>query len=102
MEKETTRCSKEYQDFRQHILERDNYCCKHCGRGKFNMLYYPPLEVHHVKSWKDYPELRLDENNCFVLCKRCHKYTDNFGSDKFNYLMGWKRKTDLLEEVISF
>jgi len=101
MTNEITRGSKEYIDFRQHILERDNYCCKHCGRGKFNMLYYPPLEVHHIKSWKDYPELRMNEDNCFVLCKRCHKYTDNFGSDKWLYMVGGKRN-NLLEEVISF
>lgn len=32
------------------------------------------LQGHHIKSFKDYPELRLDEDNVAVLCKGCNLY----------------------------
>ncbi|WP_410497285.1 HNH endonuclease [Cellulosilyticum sp. ST5] len=30
------------------------------------------LQGHHFKSFKDYPELRLDEDNVPVLCRVCN------------------------------
>ena len=31
------------------------------------------LNAHHIKSFKDYPNLRLDVDNGICLCKDCHK-----------------------------
>ena len=62
---------KEYALFRLNILKRDNYTCKECGSKE-------RLQVHHIKSRKDYPELIMDENNCITLCITCHSKTDNF------------------------
>lgn len=71
-----SRLSKEYLKFKKDILERDNYCCQKCGKGKFNMIKYPDLHVHHIKSWEDYPELRVSQENCIVLCRHCHILAD--------------------------
>ncbi|WP_410496843.1 HNH endonuclease [Cellulosilyticum sp. ST5] len=30
------------------------------------------LQGHHIKSFKDYPELRLAEDNIVVLCRVCN------------------------------
>ena len=30
------------------------------------------LQGHHIKSFKDYPELRLAEDNVTVLCRVCN------------------------------
>lgn len=40
--------------------------CKYCGSQK-------QLEVDHIKSFKKYPNLRLDVNNGQLLCRPCHK-----------------------------
>lgn len=29
-------------------------------------------EFAHIKSWSDYPDLRLDINNVRILCMNCH------------------------------
>jgi 5-methylcytosine-specific restriction protein A len=29
-------------------------------------------DVHHMKKVRDYPELRLDPDNCMALCHACH------------------------------
>lgn len=36
------------------------------------MLTIEHLQGHRVKSFKDYPEFRLDENNVAVLCRVCN------------------------------
>jgi 5-methylcytosine-specific restriction endonuclease McrA len=72
------RGSKEYKDFVKSILERDNWTCNRCGISKFNTLYPPPIQVHHINSFYHYPELRLEPSNCICLCKPCHKLTDTY------------------------
>lgn len=57
----------EYQEWRLSVFERDNHVCQKCLRrgGELN--------AHHIKSYKDFPELRLCLNNGTTLCKQCHK-----------------------------
>lgn len=53
--------------WRNSVRERDGWECKHCGAsgGK--------LHAHHIKSWKDHPELRFDMDNGITLCVPCHE-----------------------------
>ena len=58
--------------WRNAVLNRDKVC-KCCGGHKY-------LEAHHIFSWEDYPDLRLDVDNGVALCKWCHhKYNSYFG-----------------------
>jgi hypothetical protein len=56
------------------IKRKDNYTCRICGdrnyKGRGKSIR---LESHHVKSWKDCPELRYDLNNGITACYDCHK-----------------------------
>jgi len=61
---------KEWQAVRHAVLERDNWCCQHCGARR-------RLEVHHVKRVADHPELAFDPANCLTLCARCHTTQTN-------------------------
>ena len=57
-----------YDKWKDDVKLRDNYTCKKCGchdRDKLNS--------HHIKSWKDFPELRYDVSNGLTLCTKCHK-----------------------------
>jgi len=58
------------QNWKKAVLKRDNYICQHCG------LESEPnsneLDTHHIKDFKDYPELRYNIDNGIVLCKSCH------------------------------
>lgn len=62
---------KLYKEFRETILKRDNYTCQKCGAKN-------RLQVHHIKSRKEYPELIMDADNCITLCITCHSQTDNY------------------------
>ena len=49
----------------REVKDRDGYKCQECGTTE-------DLEAHHIKSWADYPNLRLDVNNGITLCHACH------------------------------
>lgn len=56
-----------YKQFRKKVLARDKYACQWQGcksRKKLN--------VHHIKTWAEYPGFRFDENNGITLCKAHH------------------------------
>ena len=74
------KCGKDrhYYDYRvwlKRVLEHDNYTCQHC-ESKDN------LRVHHMESYENNPELRVEMSNGITLCKFCH--------DNFHHLLGLK------------
>jgi len=52
----------------QKIFMRDNYTCQICD------TYGKSIQVDHIKSWSDFPELRFNMDNCRTLCMACHYY----------------------------
>lgn len=55
-----------WRRFRKYFLaDPENVVCADCKRK-------PSAEVHHVKKIAEFPELRLEPNNCVALCKACH------------------------------
>ena len=68
------RGSKEYDEWRNHVINRDQVC-QCCGGHKH-------LEVHHIFSYKNNPDYRLNPDNGIVLCKWCHgKYHSYYGKN---------------------
>ena len=53
------------KQWKKTILERDLHKCKQCASTY-------RLQVHHVKNWEEFPELRFDINNGITLCISCH------------------------------
>jgi 5-methylcytosine-specific restriction endonuclease McrA len=63
------------------VLKRDNYTCISCRiKGGWNKELKKDikLEVDHIKSFSEYPELRFDTNNGRTLCRDCHQKTENY------------------------
>ena len=55
---------EEYQQFREHVLKRDNYICQYCGKLAEH--------VHHIKPQKLEPFHALDPDYAISVCKDCH------------------------------
>lgn len=60
------RNDKGYAKFRKDVLERDEYTCQICGGNE-------KLEVHHIKPYAGYKNLRTTVSNGITLCEKCHK-----------------------------
>lgn len=60
------------RQWREAVINRDKVC-QCCGGDKH-------LEAHHIFSWHDYPDLRVDVDNGVALCSFCHhRYNSYFG-----------------------
>ncbi len=62
-----------WENWRLSVFKRDDYTCQLCKNksGKNNKV---ELHPHHIKSYKDYQELRFDVNNGLTLCSVCHHF----------------------------
>ena len=88
-ERKNGRCYPEYTEWRNNVLERDNYTCQKCG-GSSGVH----LNVHHIESYNVNKELRTTLENGVTLCAdRCHKgFHHQYGKgnntrDQFNKFM---------------
>lgn len=59
------RSGYQYKKWVTSVYQRDNYTCQKCGAVGM-------IHAHHIKQWKDYPELRYEINNGITLCQDCH------------------------------
>lgn len=50
----------------QAVISRDLATCQECGSTNVE------LHAHHIKPFKDHPELKWDVDNGTTLCFRCH------------------------------
>lgn len=63
--------TKRWSNKREKIIKRDQYHCQRCAR-KYGVLNSNQLQVHHIKSRVDFPELMYDDSNLITVCKRCN------------------------------
>lgn len=59
--------SREYKAWRKAVFDRDKYVCQICGDARGGNL-----NAHHIKPYKDYPDLRYEVSNGITLCEQCH------------------------------
>lgn len=76
-ENEQVRKSKMYKDWHKRIRERDRYTCQKCWTNR-------NIEVHHIKNFSKYSEVRMDDDNGIVLCADCHTEFHRFYGIKDN------------------
>ncbi|AMQ08488.1 hypothetical protein AZE41_08205 [Sporosarcina psychrophila] len=81
---------RKFQTLRKKIVLREKGHCQRC-RIKHDLLITADLECHHIKSYRDFPELAYDENNLIMVCRQCNLDLGNNNKLDFN--------VETLEEV---
>jgi transposase len=67
------------------VKDRDGRRCVECGSTD-------RLHAHHIKRWRDYPDLRYDTDNGVTLCHPCHEKAHGRGF-KFRWPQYAKKRT---------
>ena len=84
------RDSPEYIETLKRVRARDGYRCRLCGK-KITTLpsdqNQESLEVHHLYSYTDYIDKRMDMNNMISLCPSCHSLFNNLTSDNISKIL---------------
>lgn len=79
--------------WKNSVRRRDQFKCQMCGIDGLVECKCcgtkPTLHAHHIKSWKDNPELRFDIDNGVTLCEKCHR-----GLSRITGLIAGKSRTD--------
>lgn len=56
-----------YIEWTRKVFERDGFTCLICKKTGGD------LNAHHIKSWANYPDLRMEIDNGVTLCVKCHQ-----------------------------
>jgi hypothetical protein len=64
------------------VKDRDGWQCTKCGATE-------RLHAHHIKRWRDYPELRYDVSNGVTLCHDHHEEAHGRG-----FKFRWPKKVE--------
>lgn len=62
----TIRESNLYKLWRDAVYKKDHYTCQICKK------HFKQLIAHHIKNFKEFPELRFAIDNGITLCRKCH------------------------------
>lgn len=85
-ENATIRKSKQYQEWRMKVFQRDWFCCVMCG---YRSKKPRDIRADHIKPFSLFPELRFDVDNGRTFCIPCDlKHGWNClrdSNDNFNY-----------------
>jgi hypothetical protein len=58
----------DYTAWRKAVYARDRWTCQDCG------IHCKPgnIVAHHIRGFKEYPELRYEPDNGITFCRKCH------------------------------
>lgn len=66
------------------VFERDGFRCARCKHGQDHALH--ALHAHHIATWAEAPERRMDLDNLVTLCRACHSWVHSNANPQREYL----------------
>jgi len=86
----------EWKEFRENVIESDNYRCVRCGKSKEDGII---LQVHHLIYHKGRKPWQYATEECETLCKGCHGAEHGFVIPKYGWeFIGMEDLGDLIGE----
>jgi HNH endonuclease len=78
--------TREWKALLKAVYLRDNYTCGRCHRGTNGGKNMRSSVAHHIKSYSDYPLLRMDMTNLITLCRECHLWVHSLENTMHEFL----------------
>jgi hypothetical protein len=82
------------------VLERDNYKCAICGKGRDSKQTLHPMHIYP----REYAKLRWNINNLLIGCARCHIYAQYSFHQNPLFFVEWLKihRLEQYEYLMSF
>lgn len=64
--------TQEWKDLVKAVYERDGYRCQRCHHHQDHGEH--ALHAHHIATWSQAPDRRMDLDNLVTLCRACHSW----------------------------
>lgn len=78
--------TNEWKALLKNVYARDGYTCQRCKQGTSGGASMRSSVAHHIKSFSDYPELRMDMANLVTLCRKCHLWVHSKANTAHEFL----------------
>jgi hypothetical protein len=82
-ERQRIYASSAWKAVRREVIIRDGGVCLRCGAIPSGAR---SLHLHHVDSWADAPNRRLDPTNLVSMCRKCHEWTHSDANTSAEWL----------------
>ncbi|MGG0789264.1 HNH endonuclease signature motif containing protein [Peribacillus simplex] len=75
-----------FRKLRKQIIYRDGFQCQRCIKfNRYDHTTMENLEVHHIKSFRDFPYLAYEPSNLITVCRYCNLDLGNSNKLDFDW-----------------
>lgn len=76
----------EWKALLKAVYARDGYTCQRCKRSTTGGKRMRSSVAHHIKSFAEYPDLRMEPSNLITLCRECHLWVHSLENTAREFL----------------
>lgn len=85
-ERQAIYSSEQWKEAVKEVWRREDATCQRCGKRQ-NEERDSKFHLHHLYSFADYPNLRVNPDNLVLLCKECHLFVHSKKNTNHEFML---------------